>query len=225
LDFAKMMKITIALFLISLCYAAAPPKVEVDFYVMSKCPYAANFVQNFQQTVFSQTGLSDILQITMNYIASVDPTEPTGFYSKHGQSEVYGDFTELCVDTLTKSNADPFIWWKFVVCLDNNYGDIPDNVQSCASSLGLDYNVIQKCVNSTISSNLLKHSINITNSLGWNPRPGSPTVYVNKQCIYGLSPCTELDPSGNQVLQYICSLYTGTKPAGCNWIDYCEKVV
>jgi len=62
---------------------------------------------------------------------------------------------------------------------------------------------------------LLKQSINITDSLGWNPRPGSPTVYVNKQCIYGLPPCNALDPTGNQVLQFICDQYTGVKPKGC----------
>ena len=79
---------------------------------------------------------------------------------------------------------------------------------------------------------MLAASINRTNSLGWNPRPGSPTVYVNGNCIYGYPPCQALDPTTSknkkkfanlipkffldQVLQFICQQYTGTKPAACS---------
>jgi len=178
---------------------------------MSKCPYAAGFVEDFQQTVYNVNGLADIMNITMNYIANVDPTQPTGFYSKHGQSEVYGDFTELCV--ASSITADQ--WWSFIVCMYKNYDQIPNNGPSCATSVGFDFNSIKNCVSSENSSKLLKKSINITDSLGWNPRPGSPTVYVNKQCIYGLPPCQALDPSGNQVIQFICNQYTGKKPVAC----------
>ena len=42
-----------------------------------------------------QVGLQDIVNITMDYIAQVDPTYPSGFNSKHGQTEGANNFDLL----------------------------------------------------------------------------------------------------------------------------------
>eukprot|EP01115_Flamella_aegyptia_P003250 TRINITY_DN15398_c0_g1_i1.p1 TRINITY_DN15398_c0_g1~~TRINITY_DN15398_c0_g1_i1.p1 ORF type:complete len:225 (+),score=67.05 TRINITY_DN15398_c0_g1_i1:16-690(+) len=186
------------------------PKVQINMYVMSKCPYAAQYVGGLQQNVLSFPGLSDIVNITMDYIATVDPTQPLGFSSKHGPTEVQGDLIEECVQNLSND------WFSVVVCADNDYDSIPNNLQTCIQKAGINYDAVNTCYQSTKSKTLLTASITRTDSLGWNPRPGSPTVYINGQCVYGYPPCTNLDPTTNQVLQYICQQYTGTKPAACS---------
>eukprot|EP01100_Stratorugosa_tubuloviscum_P013768 TRINITY_DN708_c0_g1_i1.p1 TRINITY_DN708_c0_g1~~TRINITY_DN708_c0_g1_i1.p1 ORF type:complete len:222 (-),score=77.20 TRINITY_DN708_c0_g1_i1:118-783(-) len=193
---------------------ASAPLVPVDFYVMSKCPYASDYVLDFQQNVLNYEGLPGIVNITMNYVATVDPTQPSGFDSKHGQSEVWGDINELCVMNETSNWSG---WWQYVYCMFQTYNLIPDNSNSCAAQTNFNYNTIQSCVNGNLGSKLLTNSIDVTNSLGWDPRPGSPTVYVNGQCIYGYSPCKVLDPSTSSVRKYICGQYTGPLPAGCNF--------
>jgi hypothetical protein len=82
----------------------------------------------FQQTVI-EIGLQDIVNITMDYIAQVDKSEPSGFSSKHGPTEVIGDFTELCL--MTMSNQ----WFETVVCADVDYDDIPTNIPKCLASV------------------------------------------------------------------------------------------
>jgi len=114
---------------------------------------------------------------------------------------------------------DPSQWFAFVACQDNNFSDIPDYASECAQQVGLDWNSISNCVSNQPKVDALMYAtINRTNSLGWNPRPGSPTVYVGGNCVYGYSPCKELDPTTNQVRNYICKLYQGPKPQNCTSI-------
>jgi len=156
-----------------------------------------------------------------SFLAKIDNQQPSGFDSKHGQTEVWGDITELCIMHLISQEKSTtkksyLTWWNYVICVDNNYTEIPDNTQACAQQVGLDYKAIESCVHSNLGKQLMILSINRTDARGWNPGPGSPTVYVNDQCIYGFPPCQALDPSTNVVKQFICNLYTGTKPSGCS---------
>ena len=135
---------------------------------------------------------------------------------------VYGDFTELCLRTLT----DDYDWFETIVCMDNNYDNIPSNVQQCMPSVNpfisrfnyqsVSYSELEQCTNSTASAKMLKASILRTNALGITL---SPTVYAAGGCIYGVGNCSNLDPTTNQVAQFICQEYTGTKPAACTQFD------
>jgi len=202
--------LVVSLAIISIAFGAAP-KVRVDFFVMSKCPDAAEYVTDFYESVVLATGVADIMEMTMNYIATVDPQQPSGFDSKHGQTEVWGDIYELCVENMYNET-----WFDFSYCMYSNYDNIPTVSQNCAASLGMNFANVKQCVSSNLGKQLMTQSINVTDSLGWNPRPGSPTVYANNQCIYGYPPCQSLDPSSDAVVQFICGLYTGTKPPGCS---------
>jgi hypothetical protein len=63
---------------------AAP--VTVSFYVMSKCIFASQFVAQFDSNM-NANGLYPIINVTVDYIAKVDPSDPSGFSSFHGPTE------------------------------------------------------------------------------------------------------------------------------------------
>jgi len=147
----------------------------------------------------------------MDYIATVDPSQPSGFDCMHGQSECVGDITELCVQMLTKNNWQQ--WFQLVQCADQNYGNIPTNLDTCAQQLGLDVNQIHACAKGSIGKALMMASINRTNSLPNQPI-GSPTIYINGACDYGFYPCNNL--SGPQWLDAVCAAYTGPLPPACS---------
>eukprot|EP01124_Arcella_intermedia_P030196 TRINITY_DN654_c0_g1_i1.p1 TRINITY_DN654_c0_g1~~TRINITY_DN654_c0_g1_i1.p1 ORF type:complete len:213 (+),score=9.50 TRINITY_DN654_c0_g1_i1:99-737(+) len=185
--------------------------VPVEFFVMSKCPYAQSLVGQFNTNVMALAGLPSITNITFNFIASVDSTQPTGFFSKHGQDEVRGDFYELCVQDIAPDKL-----WDFVYCNDYDFGgyaNIPGDVQSCATQTKVPQDALANCYKSNGSS-LLKTSISITNGVG---AQYSPTLFIGGQCVYGgLDSCTNLDPTTDAMKVLICQLWTGTKPSGCN---------
>jgi len=174
---------------------------------MSKCPYAADLVKNFHDNVYTSAGLPSIMNISFNFIAQVCSDQPTGFCSKHGQDEVRGDWYELCTSLLNHDQLFPLVY-----CADQNYENIPTNIGTCASNLGIKFDPITSCVN-TNSKALLTTSIQQTNKLGIS---ASPNLFVNGACLYGsLDSCQNVDPTSNQILQAICDAYTGTKPSGC----------
>jgi hypothetical protein len=76
-----------SLLALSLANLAPAPPVEVHFYAMSKCPYASLLVAQFQEYTMSVAGISTITNVTIDYIAQVDPSSPSGFSSKHGPDE------------------------------------------------------------------------------------------------------------------------------------------
>jgi hypothetical protein len=194
-------------------YRADAPPVLVDFYVMSKCPYATDFELDFQKHVLSYSGLPQITNLRVNFIASVDPSQPSGFDSMHGQTEVWGDINELCAYNLSNPSPNNYKWYNFLLCLDQNGDEIPDNAEDCANQVGLDYSTIQNCVNSDLGKALMTESIAKTDHFGVDE---SPTIYINNQfyCVWTGSPCKA--QTLDDFRTAICQVYTGTQPAGCN---------
>jgi len=196
------------IFVLAVAIKAQPALVSVDFYVMSKCPFAAGLAQNFNDNVYKFPGLPAIMNITYNYIAQVCSDQPTGFCSKHGQDEVRGDWIELCISQLNHDKLFPFIY-----CADSNYSIIPNNFPDCANQVNLPYDPIQTCVTQNGNA-LLVNSIQATNKLGIQY---SPNLFINGQCIYGsLGTCTNVDPTSSMIKDAICQAYSGKKPPGCS---------
>lgn len=205
--------------------------VPVDFYVMSKCPFAVTFEQDFNEHVLRFYGLPQIIDLHINFIAKIDPNEPSGFNSLHGQTEVWGDIYELCIYNLSYPSPHNYTWYSLYLCLDDNADQIPDNVESCAKQVkklkkqfnkfkklkkvGLDFTLIEKCAKGPLGKQLMLDSIRKTNSLHWSDIP-SPTIYINNEfyCCWTGSPChaKTLDDFRTQ----ICASYNGTKPVGCS---------
>eukprot|EP01127_Copromyxa_protea_P011765 TRINITY_DN2982_c0_g1_i1.p1 TRINITY_DN2982_c0_g1~~TRINITY_DN2982_c0_g1_i1.p1 ORF type:complete len:206 (-),score=46.75 TRINITY_DN2982_c0_g1_i1:28-645(-) len=202
------------LFVFALClfavstFAEDVSPVSVHFYAMSKCPYASFLVSQFQQNTMSFAGIADITNVTIDYIAQVNASSPSGFSSKHGPGEVEGDFLELCI-----RQTQPEKLWPVLVCAYAQYSQVPNNLKQCALQAKVDWTLVNNCYTVQRAA-LLKESIAATDALQIT---NSPTLYINGACVYGTgSDCNNMDPQSNMMLQYICSSYKGTKPAGCS---------
>lgn len=62
---------------------------------------------------------------------------------------------ELCIQNLTSN------WFNFVVCVDQNYQQIPDNTASCAAKINLATDQINKCANTDLGKQLMLDSIHV----------------------------------------------------------------
>jgi len=176
--------------------------VPVTTYVMSKCPFCAEWANSFQKQVMTAEGVPQIITLRLDYAGHVDSSEPLGFKCLHGPGECLGNMYELCVYNLTNPGPNNYVWWDFFVCMDQNQGQIPDNAKSCADKLKINYAAIDTCANSALGKALFTASIERTIK---SKITGTPTVFINGQ-EYG----------GNLSLRKICQAYQGTKPKGCD---------
>jgi len=180
-------------------WCAYADQVPVAFYIMSKCPYARALVGQFNTNVMKASGLHQITNITFNYIANADTSQPTGFYSKHGQDEVRGDWYELCVE-----ESDPDKLFDFVYCNDYDFGgfeNIPKDVQNCAKQTDIAWDSLSSCYTQKGPA-LLTASIKKTNAVG---ATYSPTLLIGGKCVYGaMTGCNNLDPTTDAMKQLIC---------------------
>eukprot|EP01129_Flabellula_baltica_P010636 TRINITY_DN4511_c0_g1_i1.p1 TRINITY_DN4511_c0_g1~~TRINITY_DN4511_c0_g1_i1.p1 ORF type:complete len:209 (-),score=26.22 TRINITY_DN4511_c0_g1_i1:46-672(-) len=195
--------------LLCVTFTLSAPLVEVNLYAMSKCPDASSWEDQFYPLF--QLGLNNITHLTIDFIATVDNSEPTGFKSLHGESEVIGDFYSLCAFHYYQQN---YLWYKYVHCLNKEIRNIPNNAQSCAMSCGLDHGLLNSCVHSDLAKTLMRDSIQRTNqrNITW-----SPTIFINGEeyCKWHMSDCK----AGNNIANFItaiCGAYTGSqRPSIC----------
>jgi hypothetical protein len=67
-----------------------------------------------------------------------------------------GDFFELCVEYYSASVS---VWFNYTYCLNQDQRSIPQNAQSCAQQLGLDWNQLYACANGPMGKKLLLASL------------------------------------------------------------------
>jgi len=171
------------------------------------------FLENFQRTIVDS--ISSIITVSVNYIVTADKSQPSGFSSKHGQSEVYGDIYLLCGVNVT---GNPSSWWNYLLCVEENLQLIPSIAITCAKQMFNQKIVasLQTCATNSIGKQLLWNSMETTDSVFYvnDIIPASPTVFVNGVCVYGLPPCNAI--LGEALKRYICAQYNGTLPSGCS---------
>ncbi|GAX77922.1 hypothetical protein CEUSTIGMA_g5364.t1 [Chlamydomonas eustigma] len=144
--------------------------VPLDFFVMSKCPYAIACEQRLND-VLALVG--EHVRVTPHYIANIDGYPTT---CKHGESECLGDRQQLCVLKYAKFHA----FWKFLMCQDKNVTSIgePDTAEACLMELDASASVVslvKSCYSSDEGDNALRNSAHKTSQLGVR---GSCTVWI-----------------------------------------------
>ncbi len=147
-------------------------KVDVDFYVMSQCPYGTQVENSFKPVLDK---FRDKINFDLNFIA--DEISDGNFKSMHGESEVKGNIIQLCAK---KYHPDSFL--DLVVCMNKNARAIPGNWETCAGDLKMDIETLKACYEGEEGKELLRQSIQETKKAG---ATASPTMYINGQPYRG----------------------------------------
>ncbi|KAF3907701.1 hypothetical protein AA313_de0207720 [Arthrobotrys entomopaga] len=127
----------------------APKKspVDVEMFVMSKCPDARDAVAQLILPVMAKVYESGILNLRPTFIGTPDDSN-AGMACKHGPDECLGDIIELCAYELYK--PEPQRWLGFINCMGQDYQNIPEDgfVKGCAMEYGLDFDKLEDCASS-----------------------------------------------------------------------------
>jgi len=137
---------------------------------------------------------------------------------QHGVDECYGNMYEACAMEHYGNNTEAVgkpQYWNFFYCMEKSgKAGVASVAQNCATTNGLDWNVINTCagsnpaVGSASDGNPEMHRIAVaTNSL-IPPHQYTPWVVLNgtplSQAQYDVS-----------LISLVCKAYTGTKPSCC----------
>ncbi len=177
--------------------------VQMDFYVMSQCPYGTQVVDAIAPV---KEDLGPALELNINFIAN--DLGNGQFASLHGQNEVQGNIVQACA---MKYNPDKYL--GMIVCQNKNAQLIPSNWESCAKQEGLDVEKIKTCYEGEEGAQLLSDSIKASESVGAS---ASPTIYLNGQSYAGGRKTTDF-------LRAICNEFS-EKPEACSNIPEPAKV-
>ena len=182
-------------------------KVEVNLYVMSKCPdavYCEGVMFQLCIMINIDEKIGRIMNIHLDYIAS----SPSS--CKHGLEECIGNMQQLCVHHMFSEPT----WLKFIQCQNENYRAIPDNAQHCYETVTTgDYSDLEHCVEH-YGAQYLNKSIarqkesKTVYSCSITLNHASSAVYNNGQwetCLGG-------DCSVDGFKRRICDLYQDQKP-------------
>jgi 2-hydroxychromene-2-carboxylate isomerase len=175
-------------------------KVNVKFYVMSKCPFGTQVEQGIGP-VLDEIG--DYIDFHIDFIAN----EANGtFTALHGQPEVDGNIIQLCAMKATDYDSKAFM--KFIACQNENMRQIPEGWQGCATKAGLDSAKIDSCFKGAEGKTLLRESLKRAQN---DKAQGSPTMFVGGEPYDG-------GRSKNDFLRAICGKMKGDKPEPCRKI-------
>lgn len=184
--------------------------VEVEFFVMSRCPDAMKCLSVFLPALLQ---LSSIVNFTISHIAR--ETTPHEFSCMHGINECIGNKQQLCV----QNTYSQTILFKYLQCQSKQFVIIPHNGERCAreiSESAMNWTVVQSCVTSNKGNELFRHSVQRTHLASVKK---SCTIYLNGKfwCMHDRywSNCHEGHGKSN-FIQAICSRYHGNnKPNEC----------
>ncbi|KAJ2658837.1 hypothetical protein IWW48_003824 [Coemansia sp. RSA 1200] len=184
-------------------------KVQVEFFVMSRCPDAVKMEQTFSRVV---DAVHSIMEVQLSFIAKLDPNATTGAVCKHGEHECLGNIDELCA---LRHRLDLPSFWRFLGCVNNRVEDIgrgKDLALRCASAAGLDTAAFLACTNQGEGRSLFRQSVENAVFAGVET---SATVFIagKKRCVEdnGWREC----PGGyrpEDFIRDICAAYKGSAP-------------
>lgn len=180
--------------------------VQVEFFVMSRCPDAAFCEKLFLPYLLQ---LSSIVNFTISFIASKSSTNE--FQCMHGESECLGNKQQLCIQKM----YSPTIFLNYLLCQSAEITRIPDNGEECATNASqgtINWSDVQACLNSRQSNELFDQALQRTNAAGATK---SCTIHLNGKfwCMHDRywSNCSE-GTDAKSFIKAICSRYGGKNP-------------
>ncbi|KFY81788.1 hypothetical protein V500_11094 [Pseudogymnoascus sp. VKM F-4518 (FW-2643)] len=117
--------------------------VPLEAHVMSKCPDTRACLRELVLPAMER--VSSKVDFTLTFLGR--PTENDGVDCMHGPPECMGNILELCAAHLY---PEPRIYLGFVMCLSNDYKEIPDEslVKGCALEHAVDIQKLNECAGS-----------------------------------------------------------------------------
>jgi len=174
-------------------------KIQVDLFVMSKCPYGV-LAENSFRSVLEKFGNN--MAINLHFIGSFEKDGTPK--SLHGDAEIKGNIAQLCAKEIAPDKQ-----FNYVMCMNKDWRKIPNNQESCAQEVGIDKTKLNTCVNGDLGKKLLKESFA---SAKKKNVMGSPTIYINdKEYRGGRMPRDYID--------HICKNYGEKKQ-----LAFCRKL-
>ncbi|CAM1511367.1 Fc.00g088800.m01.CDS01 [Cosmosporella sp. VM-42] len=154
--------------------------VPLEAHIISKCPDTQDALRELILPVMQQ--VHDKVDFKLSYIGKT--TANDGVECKHGPSECMGNILELCARELY---PDPKISLGFIMCLTNDYDQIPQRalVEDCALEHAIDFKALNDCAakdDGGYGMKLLRDSVQRTADAGVNI---SCTIRLNNEvyCI------------------------------------------
>jgi predicted DsbA family dithiol-disulfide isomerase len=139
--------------------------VEVELYVMSKCPYG---VQTVDAMAPALEKFGDRVDFSLEYIGRITPDDK--LESMHGESELRGDVIQLCAGKLAPDKQ-----LAFIGCQNREWRAIPADWERCAKEAGIDVEALGKCADGAEGEQLVKASFKRAENKGVQ---GSPTIRI-----------------------------------------------
>jgi hypothetical protein len=175
---------------------AAPERVLVELFVMSRCPYA-NRVEITWAEAARRLGNVDL---RVSFIGTVDPDGK--LRSMRGPSELTGDAAQICAMTYSPK------WFEMIMCQSRTFNDADFNWRECAADLGMPLSSIEVCTFGGEGQALLAESFAHATSRQAN---ASPTMFIADRKYNGGRSLKEL-------ISAVCAA-SSTKPDVCSTLD------
>jgi len=209
----------IVLFLVScaIAFSAEYPKVKVELYYESKCPYCQTFIVDTLSVTLAKSDIAAIVDLKM--VPYGNTKYSNGVYTcQHGEDECTSDVYELCAlyklgdISSIGSGATSQEAFPFLLCLEKAEGN-PAFAQSCyastlAKTSSVSWETISKCFD-TESAVVQGAAKDATVAHDYVPWPLVNGVLLNNT---------------NLLQQTICKDYTGPAPSSCKRLELANQV-
>lgn len=186
-------------------------KVGIALYYESMCGGCRQFIRDQFYPTYQKVGA--IMDVTLVPYGNAQETRYGSqwkFNCQHGPEECVGNLIETCAISILKNTS---VYFPFIHCLELSIGYSPlPEAKQCASSLGIDFDPIDKC-QSGPEGNALEHAMaQKTDALyprhqyvPWITLNGKHTDEIQNEATFNL-------------LKLVCDTYLGPKPQACQQI-------
>lgn len=182
-----------------------PHSIRVEVYYEVLCPDSRYFILHQLYPTWQKIG--DIMEVHFKPFGKASYQQsPRGYTFKcqHGPAECQGNMVHACA---IKYVAKPALLMEYVKCMMNDNYEPKTAGAKCAESLGIDWSVIDKCVDSREGQELLAMYGDDTHSL-------RPKISFVPTILLDGSQNGQKDILKNLRLQ-ICRMYSGRSPENC----------
>lgn len=183
--------------------------VTVTLYFESLCPGCRQFINTQAYPAYQKlanTGILDLKFVPYGNAQEYPYGSTYTYRCQHGPTECEGNKVEACAIHQYPSQAQ---YVPFIHCVEY-YGFSVTNAQYCAGQEKLDWTTIYACATGTEGTALMHEMATQTGAL--NPRH----QYVPWITVNGAHTDAVQTAIMNNMVQYVCSVYQGTKPAACS---------